>query len=1855
MEVEPLRDAPGTIPVIPMDVDGDGKEEALVWRCGGNRGYALPGCDPVEQLSPSPLQILAYEKKTIGQGLSGTFTLQDTSINAWGYPKAADFIPVDVNGDGLRDLLQLVSPAGPALTWRAPATGHLRLLINTQGDFVQRDQPILSQSSAQPFLLDRERDFVAAHEFQRALVIDHDGDGRQDILMPRDGEQRRGIAWCPRRIEDYFLFRADAEQEGFHVTPAFSDPQTPSHYAAVDVQMWFQGWFGSRTLDIDGNGYSDVIFPFHRYFLRHRGHEAKARPDRLTGVRDGTIDFAPSPGDVPFSTKIEYTPMTPKRFSIDWRSPYVLDPSVSCTYPCAKVKGARYLVRATEQQNLSNPGSKSGAKLRTEYFYRDAMADRHGAGWLGFSSVLRKEQHSDDLSPVWQRFLFNPSRYVEPSQLSDSGVYPEVGRPYAVLSFGTDDCEEEGRLWLRYDAREWSIKQTADALAFHSYYIYERRGSTRTYECLTLSEESLGASITDPESALSSQTPYLLQTLDRQSVDHYGNTTSLVTSWQAIGVDPMPHQRVETTSYHNAPVDWIVSRPVTNQIEETRGAWTQRRRYGREYDHNGALIANTVSEPSDPQHYLRQTLDRDAFGNVIGVEVQDAQGVLQHQLRMTYDPDGIFVHAVTNALGHITRYQHDPDLGERTAVTDPNGRTTWWLYDEFGALRQVHHPDGRSTTFWTMRDQVGEEYLLSLHQKASTGERSIVTYDAQQRPVRVHEVGLRGRTTSVQAEYWGFGGLKRVSRPFEYGSAPGADHWMHYEYDLQRRPVRVGATDGVENLYSYQGTLRTHQNGRGHHTHQRWDGLGQVVQAVDAAGKVTDYTFGPFGALRRVEAFGDITTIDVDDYGWRTRLIDPDMGEQVTRFDALGQPRLVTDAEGQTTSSCYDPAGRILSRTDLDGTTRFVYDAAPGALGALTAVLGADGHEIHQRYDSAGRLYQSERRILSAQGQLESFEVELGYNGLGQLARVSYPEIPGAERFSVEHRYDSFGSLVSIEEPSGAALWSWDSQGPAGEVAGFTLGNQVHSQRTYNPQTGLLERIETSAPSGQLLQNLALGYDENGNVDRLTDALQGLTERYSYDALDRLHVTEISELSFRRDFGYAPNGNLIWKDDVGQLSYDPGHQPHAVREAAGFTYEYDNNGNQTVRPDAYGDPMSLSYTPFHKPRSMVGSFGTVRFEYDGLGERVQKTTPLETITYVDKLYKRTQPAMGNVEHELLVHAPTGPFLAVRFVEQPQPAPARIDHYIHGDHLGSPNVITDGAGQELERLSYDAFGQARDPDWTKTDPMPPRARWLGFTGHEDEGGLGIVNMGGRMYDPKLGRFLSPDPIVQAPLHSQSLNRFSYVWNNPLTNTDPTGYEMRPGEVFLGQIPAGAEVGDSIATLGGGIWTVTEVDEDGDVHVERFSLSDGPVAGVGTTGGRSPIAPQQENGNAPASSAPSNSAKPSGAPAAQSPNSAVRSAARVSTTTRVAMEVAQGAGEMLLGALFPPAGWILDARDLGQAISKGDAIGIGVAVIGFAPILGDFAKGALKSYRVAKVLRKAARGSCFVAGTPVHTLEGPRPIETIEPGDRVWTASGSCGPGLLGDWRLVELALEDPKDREHLIFLKVLRSAQWLKAEGIEGPGDQSYVELDELEVSGRARVVALRPAPRIASGCGRLVMGTLTHLNNDVRELSFEGVEEPLRVTGLHPLFSLDRKDWVLVRHLLLGERLQTIDGSAVIEAIRQVPEERRVFNLSVEGEREYLVGEEAIRAHNSCVTEPGGDFIRETALKKTAGKIGKRIKKSLRRETKAAEKALRTNDEFRDWFHRDFKPGQQMTGGGQHNRDMSPEMVLEAWKEFNRK
>ena len=117
-------------------------------------------------------------------------------------------------------------------------------------------------------------------------------------------------------------------------------------------------------------------------------------------------------------------------------------------------------------------------------------------------------------------------------------------------------------------------------------------------------------------------------------------------------------------------------------------------------------------------------------------------------------------------------------------------------------------------------------------------------------------------------------------------------------------------------------------------------------------------------------------------------------------------------------------------------------------------------------------------------------------------------------------------------------------------------------------------------------------------------------------------------------------------------------------------------------------------------------------------------------------------------------------------------------YLHRDNLGSVEAISDSDGIFVSRMAFDPWGDRLEEDWRDGDPtigMPLHyPTQEGYTGHEQLDQLGLIHMGGRVYDPVISRFLSADLFIQAPGNTQSYNRYSYVLNNPLSMVDPSGY-------------------------------------------------------------------------------------------------------------------------------------------------------------------------------------------------------------------------------------------------------------------------------------------------------------------------------------------------------------------------------------------------------------------------------------------------------------------------------------------------
>jgi RHS repeat-associated protein len=146
------------------------------------------------------------------------------------------------------------------------------------------------------------------------------------------------------------------------------------------------------------------------------------------------------------------------------------------------------------------------------------------------------------------------------------------------------------------------------------------------------------------------------------------------------------------------------------------------------------------------------------------------------------------------------------------------------------------------------------------------------------------------------------------------------------------------------------------------------------------------------------------------------------------------------------------------------------------------------------------------------------------------------------------------------------------------------------------------------------------------------------------------------------------------------------------------------------------------------------------------------------------------------------------------------------HYVFTDHLGSITMLTDSAGNMEVNQNFDAWGRERDPEnWNLLTATKVGAHsnyeWLtrGYTGHEHLSKFDLINMNGRVYDPILGRMLSVDNFVQDATSTQSYNRYSYAYNNPLKYTDPSGEFLDPVTIGIAiGVLVGAYFGYKIGT-------------------------------------------------------------------------------------------------------------------------------------------------------------------------------------------------------------------------------------------------------------------------------------------------------------------------------------------------------------------------------------------------------------------------------------------------------------------------
>lgn len=732
----------------------------------------------------------------------------------------------------------------------------------------------------------------------------------------------------------------------------------------------------------------------------------------------------------------------------------------------------------------------------------------------------------------------------------------------------------------------------------------------------------------------------------------------------------------------------------------------------------------------------------DANGNVIS-EMTARYGATEFVGESyTYDSEGLHPLTKTDVLGHTTTFNGYNKFGKPTTVTDYRNRITAYTYDAWGNQVSVTHPDGtieQTTIAW------GGVGLYTVTKTVTGRPETVVHYDALGREIRSGVKRFDAQWQWIATEYDNKGRLYRTSLPYR-GDA--ASCWNTYAYDDYNRPVSLTEASGKTTTWSYNGTSVTTVKD-GISSTSTADAGGNVISVTDAGGTIT-YELRDDGQPSKVTAPGNVaTTFIYDDYGRRTRMVDPSAGTQTYDY--------VWNSDGSSSVTHANPNGRVKTRRDKFGRITLVerpgeYDTAYtyDAHGRLIAEQSTNGTGKEYTYDGLDRIVTVKETIPDGKWLRQTYS----YGAAGVLNSIQYVSQSG--QITTESYSYNNGHNTGITLPDGTIVWSLSSENDFGMATAISSGGITREYGFTAFGMPAYRRMD-----GGELQDFTYSFDvATGNLLSRTDGVNGQTETFSYDGLNRL-VT-----AGGRRIGYDNKGNILSMDGVGSMTYGSAGHPYRITM---LTPEGDG-----LVP---GRRQSVSYTCYNRPSVLTEGGRSAAFTYNGDGDRVKMyvadgAAQVLSRYYIGGRYEYDQTVSGSEERLYL----GGDAYSAPMGYRRENGGNWTAYNIGRDYLGNVTQIATLDGTPVAEYSYDPWGRLRDPETLEiytAGNEPELFLGRGFTGYEHLAWFGLVNMNARLYDPLLGRFLSPDPYVQAPDFSQNFNRYSYALNNPLRYTDESG--------------------------------------------------------------------------------------------------------------------------------------------------------------------------------------------------------------------------------------------------------------------------------------------------------------------------------------------------------------------------------------------------------------------------------------------------------------------------------------------------
>lgn len=818
--------------------------------------------------------------------------------------------------------------------------------------------------------------------------------------------------------------------------------------------------------------------------------------------------------------------------------------------------------------------------------------------------------------------------------------------------------------------------------------------------------------------------------------------------------------------YYTTAGSWCPNRLDNTYTYSTyNGETSPYRRAHYRYDNHGNMIRQVIDSLNANYRIVHQYA-YDDFGNVTQETIS---GSGQTRTRTyTYSADGRFQLTATDELGQTVTNTYDSDWGTLLTQTTNAGVTTN-SYDVFGRLYKTVYPD---STIYTVSSQFvsgvpGVRYMAC---EARTNAAPVTTYyNAAGKPLYTMKMGHNDRQIYTALTYYPNGAEKMVSEPYFSTSVTAAasqsftsDNATLYTYDEYQRPSRMESPEGTTS-YAYSGLTTiantptvnqtTKLNSSGFTEYEQVGAA--LLPLAERPGliplyKRVYYTYYPTGQVKTATPDGgSAVSMEYDIQGNRTKLIDPDAGTITNTYNAFGQVLTRSqNVHGSTpvvTTYEYEAgSGRLTSETMVGDTTMtktYTYDTKFKA--SLGYIKYNSREFVRFIYDDYGNQRFFYRRNADA-----TYINQGNYYNRGVLEKKT--------RLSAGISYFTYDDYGCMEQEKYGTKIAWDllEQNARGQVVRERKGGIVTTY-TYD-NCGRVTSIV--APD---IVSLHYTYDTHGNVLTKTDGINNQRIEYSYDYLMRLQSWTINDTVTHSISYDNATGKILCKTDLGtesSFTYDPSSKPHALRGVSGIISDW---GDEDV---------DITYTDFSKIKSIKKGEVEYQITYTPDEQRFKsalvKNGNTATTCYYMPDYEKKVDSLGNVACSVyLCHGSIGYRKNNR------------ETLYHGyyDAQGSLIALTDNSGNVLARYAYDPWGKRVKPtDWTQEANAPTTLNLnRGYTMHEHLDEFDLINMNGRVYDPAVAQFLSPDPYIQDAGNWLNYNRYAYCYNNPTRYTDPSG--------------------------------------------------------------------------------------------------------------------------------------------------------------------------------------------------------------------------------------------------------------------------------------------------------------------------------------------------------------------------------------------------------------------------------------------------------------------------------------------------